>query len=154
MPRVGGKRRPGGLPSSSKTSRTCDRLRPVGLGTKVSVESLVIALFIATLMITFLLTFRLEEGSTAERVNWWIHMTVILAFMALIPASKHLHLVLSPITVFLKSKDGLTVPLEAKSSSRARSRCRLREASEAARLQGGHARAVTGRCARRAMRCT
>jgi Fe-S oxidoreductase len=80
-------------------------VRPVALGTKVSVESLVIALFIATLMITFLLTFRLEEGSVAERVNWWIHMVVILAFMALIPASKHLHLVLSPITVFLKSRE-------------------------------------------------
>jgi Fe-S oxidoreductase len=80
-------------------------VRPVALGTKVSVESIVIALFIATLMITFLLAFRLEEGTAAERVNWWIHMTVILAFMALIPASKHLHLVLSPITVFLKSTE-------------------------------------------------
>jgi Fe-S oxidoreductase len=30
---------------------------------------------------------------------------VILAFMALIPASKHFHLVLSPITVFLKSPE-------------------------------------------------
>jgi Fe-S oxidoreductase len=56
-------------------------------------------------MITFLLTFRLEEGSFAERVNWWVHATVILVFMALIPASKHLHLVLSPITVFLKSPE-------------------------------------------------
>jgi Fe-S oxidoreductase len=80
-------------------------VRPVGLGTKLSVESIVIALFIATLMITFLLTFRLEEGTTAERVNWWLHMLVILAFMALIPASKHFHLVLSPITVFLKSPE-------------------------------------------------
>jgi hypothetical protein len=80
-------------------------VRPVALGTRVSVESIVIALFIATLMITFLLTFRLEEGSSAERVNWWIHVIVILAFMALIPASKHLHLVLSPVTVFLKSRE-------------------------------------------------
>src|SRR5215217_1602333 len=80
-------------------------IRPVALGTKISIESLVIALFIATLMITFLLTFRLEEGSVAERVNWWVHAIVILAFMALIPASKHLHLVLSPITVFLKSPE-------------------------------------------------
>ena len=45
-------------------------------------------------MITFLLTFRLEEGSTAAQVNWWVHAVVILVFMALIPASKHLHLVL------------------------------------------------------------
>ena len=80
-------------------------VRPVGLGTKVSVESIVIALFIATLMITFLLTFTLEEGSAAERLNWWLHMLVILAFMALIPASKHFHLVLSPVTVFLKSPE-------------------------------------------------
>src|SRR5580765_2982049 len=80
-------------------------VRPVTLGTKVSVESLVIALFIATLMITFLLAFGLEEGTIAARVNWWVHMVVILAFMALIPASKHLHLVLSPITVWLKSRE-------------------------------------------------
>lgn len=80
-------------------------VRPVGLGTEVSVESIVIALFIATLMITFLLTFQLQEGSTAARVIWWVHAVVILTFMALIPASKHLHLVLSPITVFLKSPE-------------------------------------------------
>jgi len=78
-------------------------VRPVALGDHVSVESIVIALFIVTLMATFLATFRLEEGTAAERVNWWAHMAVILAFMALIPASKHFHLVLSPITVFLKS---------------------------------------------------
>ncbi len=80
-------------------------VRPVTLGAKVSVESLVIAMFIATLMITFLLTFRLDEASIAGRVNWWVHAVVILTFMALIPASKHLHLVLSPITVFLKSPE-------------------------------------------------
>ena len=80
-------------------------VRPVGLGTHVSVESIVIALFITTLMVTFLLTFRLEEGTAAASVNWWAHMLVILAFMALIPASKHFHLVLSPITVFLKSPE-------------------------------------------------
>ncbi len=80
-------------------------VRPVGLGPTVSIESIVIAVFIATLMITFLLTFRLEADTTPERVNWWVHAMVILTFMALIPASKHLHLVLSPITVFLKSPE-------------------------------------------------
>ena len=80
-------------------------VRPVALGTKLSIESIVIALFIVTLMVTFLLAFRLEEGTMAGRVNWWAHMIVILAFMALIPASKHMHLVLSPITVFLKSPE-------------------------------------------------
>lgn len=80
-------------------------VRPVGLGTKVSAESIAIGLFIATLMVTFLLTWRLDEASGAGRVNWWIHSLVILAFLALIPASKHFHLLLSPITVFLKSPE-------------------------------------------------
>jgi Fe-S oxidoreductase len=80
-------------------------IRPVALGTHVSVESIVIALFITTLMVTFLLAFRLEEGTMAAAVNWWIHALVILAFLALIPASKHFHLVLSPVTVFLKSPE-------------------------------------------------
>jgi Fe-S oxidoreductase len=79
--------------------------RPVGLGTHVSAESIVIGLFIATLMVTFLLTWRLDEASAAGRANWWVHMLVILAFLALIPASKHFHLVLSPLTVFLKSPE-------------------------------------------------
>jgi Fe-S oxidoreductase len=80
-------------------------VRPIGLGTHVSVESIVIALFIATLMITFLLTFRLPEETLAGHVNWWVHALVILAFLALIPASKHFHLVVSPVTVFLKSPE-------------------------------------------------
>jgi Fe-S oxidoreductase len=80
-------------------------VRPIALGRKLSIESIVIALFIATLMVTFLLTFRLVDGTVAAGVNWWLHMLVILAFLALIPASKHFHLVLSPITVFLKSPE-------------------------------------------------
>jgi Fe-S oxidoreductase len=78
-------------------------VRPVALGKTVSIESLVIGGFIATLMITFLLSWRLDEASLAGRVNWWLHALVILGFLALIPASKHFHLVLSPITVLLRS---------------------------------------------------
>jgi len=84
--------------------------RPVELGKTVSIESVVIGFFIATLMVTFLLGWRLDEESTAGRANWWIHALVILAFLALIPASKHFHLVLSPITVFLKSPELGNVP--------------------------------------------
>ena len=84
--------------------------RPVALGKTVSIESVVIGFFIATLMVTFLLGWRLDEESTAGRANWWIHALVILAFLALIPASKHFHLVLSPITVFLKSPELGNVP--------------------------------------------
>jgi Fe-S oxidoreductase len=85
-------------------------MRPAGLGKTVSAESIVIGLFIAALMITFLLTLRLPEESIAGRANWWAHVLVILAFLALIPASKHFHLVLSPLTVFLKSPVLGTLP--------------------------------------------
>ena len=85
-------------------------VRPAALGTHVSIESIVIGLFITTLMVTFLLTWRLDAASLAGRVNWWVHAVVILAFLALIPASKHLHLLLSPVTVFLKSNELGNVP--------------------------------------------
>jgi Fe-S oxidoreductase len=85
-------------------------LRPVALGTKVSTESIVIALFIAALMVTFLLGWRLEGPSVAGRVNWWTHSVVILVFLALIPSSKHFHLLLSPLTVFLRSPELGNVP--------------------------------------------
>jgi Fe-S oxidoreductase len=74
--------------------------RPEALG-KLSGESVLIAGFIATLMVTFLLDFRLT--GTPAVVNWWVHALVILVFLVLIPDSKHFHLVLSPFNVFLKS---------------------------------------------------
>jgi Fe-S oxidoreductase len=80
-------------------------VRPIALGPGVSIESIVIALFIATLMVTFLLTWTLDMSSVAGRMNWWLHALVILGFLALIPASKHFHLVLSPVTVLLKSPE-------------------------------------------------
>jgi Fe-S oxidoreductase len=84
-------------------------VRPPGLGKTVSMESILIGVFIITLMVTFLLTFRLEAGP-AERVNWWVHMLVILVFLVLIPNSKHLHLLIGPIDVLLKSPTLGTVP--------------------------------------------
>jgi Fe-S oxidoreductase len=79
--------------------------RPVALGATVSFESVVIALFIVTLMATFIASWWLDDRTMAGQINRWIHLIVILAFLALIPASKHFHLVLSPITVLLKSPE-------------------------------------------------
>ena len=59
--------------------------RPEALG-PLSWESVLIGTFIATLMVTFLLDFRLEPGFGAD-VNWWVHEVVILVFLALIPHS-------------------------------------------------------------------
>lgn len=83
-------------------------VRPAALGETVSVESVLIGVFIAVLMLTFLLEFGLDGA--AARVNWWVHTLVVLVFLALIPNSKHLHLLLSPVTIFLEAPDLGTVP--------------------------------------------
>jgi Fe-S oxidoreductase len=84
-------------------------VRPPGLGATVSKESLLIAFFIAMLMVTFFVSFGYEHDAIG-RANWWVHMLIILAFLVLVPNSKHLHLILSPATVFLKSPVLGTVP--------------------------------------------
>ena len=67
----------------------------------LSYESGVIALLIFILMVTYIATLWVPESSAAGRVNWWMHTLALLAFLPLIPHTKHLHLLLSPITVFL-----------------------------------------------------
>ena len=84
-------------------------VRPRALGTSVSRESILIGVFIAVLMVTFLNDLVLEGGAVS-RVNWWVHMLVIFTFLVLVPNSKHLHLILSPATVFLKAPDLGTIP--------------------------------------------
>lgn len=79
-------------------------VQPKWLG-KVSPESGIIALLIFLLMVTYLATFL--PGMEANRWLWWAHTLTILAFLPLIPHTKHLHLLLSPVTVFLK-RDGFS----------------------------------------------
>jgi Fe-S oxidoreductase len=74
-------------------------VRPKWLG-PISKESGVIALLIFLLMITYLGTF--VPGWEPSRLLWWAHTLTLLAFLPLIPHTKHLHLVLSPVTVLLK----------------------------------------------------
>ena len=71
----------------------------------ISYESLFIAFLIFTLMATYLATF--VPGWEESRALWWAHTVTLLVFMPLIPHTKHLHLVLSPVTVFLK-RDGFS----------------------------------------------
>ncbi len=82
-------------------------VRPVWLGKKVSYESGFIALLIFTLMVTYLAAFFFPADSTALKALWWTHTLALLVFLPLIPHTKHLHLVLSPLTVFLK-RDGFS----------------------------------------------
>lgn len=82
-------------------------VRPIWLGKKVSIESGWIALFIFLLMVSYLGAFFVSPGGAGVKVLWWTHTLTLLAFLPLIPHTKHLHLVISPVTVFLK-RDGFS----------------------------------------------
>jgi len=80
-------------------------IRPKYLGDKISYTSGFVALFISVLMITYIIDYVYvghHSTSLAMKINWWIHAVLILGFLILIPRSKHLHLVLSPINIFFK----------------------------------------------------
>ena len=76
-------------------------LRPKWLGPKLSWESGFIALLIFTLMATYLAAFFTAASSPSTRVLWWLHTLSLFIFLPIIPHTKHLHLLLSPFTVFL-----------------------------------------------------
>jgi Fe-S oxidoreductase len=81
-------------------------IRPIALE-PLSPESGLIAFLIFALMITYLATFWVAEGTTAGWTVWWSHTLALLVFLPLIPKTKHMHLVLSPFTVFLE-RDGFS----------------------------------------------
>ena len=84
-------------------------VRPRWLGA-VSGESGIIAGLIFLLMVTYLASLRLGEDTSAGRVNWWLHTLALLGFLPLIPHTKHLHLALSPVTVFLRRAGFSRIP--------------------------------------------
>jgi Fe-S oxidoreductase len=82
-------------------------VRPRWLGA-VSPESGFIALLIFLLMATYLGELWIGGGNTAPaRACWWLHTAALLVFLPLIPHTKHLHLALGPIAVFLR-RDGFS----------------------------------------------
>jgi Fe-S oxidoreductase len=83
--------------------------RPKWLG-EVSWESGLIALLIFMLMATYLAAFFVPGASTAARILWWAHTITLLAFLPLIPHTKHLHLILSPFTIFLSRGGFAEIP--------------------------------------------
>jgi Fe-S oxidoreductase len=76
-------------------------VRPRWLGEKLSYESGLIAALIFILMITYLAAFAIGSDSTGAHALWWTHTIALLVFLPIIPHTKHLHLVLSPATIFL-----------------------------------------------------
>jgi Fe-S oxidoreductase len=85
-------------------------IRPRWLGEKASVESGVIALLILVLMITYIAEYLWHPAGTAGKVLWWLHTLALLVFLPLIPHTKHLHLLLSPVTVFLSRGGFAKIP--------------------------------------------
>lgn len=85
-------------------------VRPRWLGEALSWESGLIALLIFLLMVTYLGAFAVLQGSTAARALWWVHSLTLLVFLPIIPHTKHLHLVLSPATIFLSRSGFSQIP--------------------------------------------
>jgi len=85
-------------------------VRPKWLGKQLSYQSGFIALLIFLLMVTYLASFFFADADPATRVLWWVHTLAILIFLAIIPHTKHLHLILSPATVFLSRGSFSQIP--------------------------------------------
>ena len=80
-------------------------MRPKWLG-ELSYQSGVIALLILVLMLTFLVAFWAGDSKPL----WWAHTAALLIFLPLIPHTKHLHLVLSPFSIFLSRGGFAKIP--------------------------------------------
>jgi Fe-S oxidoreductase len=79
-------------------------VRPRWFGDDLSWESGFIALLIFALMATYLAAFFIPAATPATpaaRALWWAHTLTLLIFLPIVPHTKHLHLVLSPVTIFL-----------------------------------------------------
>jgi Fe-S oxidoreductase len=85
-------------------------IRPRWLGEKLSWESGFIALLIFALMATYLAAFFSADTAPATRLLWWLHTLSLLIFLPIIPHTKHLHLLLSPVTVFLSRGSFSQIP--------------------------------------------
>lgn len=77
-------------------------VRPKALGERPSATSAWVALLIVVLMTTYLIDWAGRLDSSAWKANWWAHTAALLGMLWLIPNSKHLHLVLSPVAIFFR----------------------------------------------------
>jgi Fe-S oxidoreductase len=85
-------------------------VRPKWFGKHLSWESGFIALLIFVLMATYLASFFVPATGASISVLWWIHTLALLTFLPVVPYTKHLHLLLSPVTVFLSRGSFSQIP--------------------------------------------
>jgi Fe-S oxidoreductase len=78
-------------------------LRPKWLGAKLSPGSAAVALLILVLMITYAIDYQaaLDPDTVSGETVWWIHSIALFTLLPLIAHTKHLHLLLGPVSVFL-----------------------------------------------------
>lgn len=77
-----------------------------------------VALMIFLLMASYL--YGLDDTAPGQKANWWFHALLIMAFVPLILHSKHFHIIVGPINVFLRNHrlgDHLPIDLEALSEA-------------------------------------
>ncbi len=84
-------------------------VQPRWLG-DLSLESVGIALLIFTLMASYLFDYLREPEGWTYKAVWWTHTAALLIFMPLIPHTKHMHLLLSPLSVFLSRGKFSAIP--------------------------------------------
>lgn len=63
---------------------------------KVSYTSGFVAVLITVLMVTFIIEPTFGPETMGAKINWWLHAVSIVAFLMVIPNSKHFHLVIGP----------------------------------------------------------
>ena len=61
-------------------------------------------------MATYLASFFVSSAGAPVRVLWWVHTLALLTFLPIVPYTKHLHLLLSPVTVFLSRGSFSQIP--------------------------------------------
>ncbi len=102
--------------------------------------------FILLLITTVLASAIAGQGArgvapTAAAVWWWVHMITVLAFLAYLPYSKHLHLIAAPFGVFFGALDRTAMPASSEGAIK-------REEFTWRQLMCGLTCAECGRCER------
>jgi Fe-S oxidoreductase len=70
-----------------------------------------VAIMIFLLMASYL--YSLDETAPGQRLNWWLHALLIMGFVPLILHSKHFHIIVGPINIFLRNhRLGQHLPLD------------------------------------------
>jgi Fe-S oxidoreductase len=76
----------------------------------ISYESGIIAALIFLLMVTYMPVWWVPKFSSVGHILWWVHTLTLLSFLPLIPHTKHLHLILSPVAIFFDREGFSHIP--------------------------------------------